>query len=507
MREYGPESPGCQVSVSRNGQLLFSKAWGFADLERRVPLTTNSILEAGSVSKQFTAAAILLLEQQGKLSLDDDVRKYIPELPDYGTPILIRQMLHHTSGLRDWGSVAEMTGWPRSTKFYSNEDALAIIVRQKHLNNKPGDEFLYSNSNYNLFAIIVQRVSGLTLAAFTRKYIFEPAGLTHTQWRDDPNRIVTNRAIAYDKTDSSFEIDMPNEYVYGNGGLLTTTEDLLIWTNYFLMGRLGNPSLVSKQIQTDTLNNGTMNNYAAGLFINKVAGWNSINHSGATAGYRAWLETFPELKLSIAVLSNNSSVNIGETEGSVRKIFVRDKKSADAKKEDTIKLSEQDLTALSGMYRNERDGSTFTLDVKNKQILVQSELPMKALSKNILTCDYFILVVKGQNGLYIPKSPVDTIPISKVKQAVPTKKEMSGYEGQYFSEETNSELMVKQNGDRLTIQLNPDRSYSMIPTYADAFRIAELYIDLQFIRNPDNKLVMMKMSQGRARGVEFKKLP
>jgi len=300
---------------------------------------------------------------------------------------------------------------------------------------------------------------------------------------------------------------MPNEYVYGNGGLLTTTEDLLKWTNYFLLGRLGNPSLVSKQIQTDPLNNGTMNNYAAGLFINKLAGWNSINHSGATAGYRAWLETFPELKLSIAVLSNNSSVNIGETESSVRKIFVRDKKSDNSKKEDTIKLSEQDLNALSGMYRNERDGSTFTLDVKNKQILVQRELPMKALSKNILTCDYFILVVNGQNGLYIPKSPVDTIPISKVKQAVLTKEEMSGYEGQYFSEETNSELMVKQKGDGLIMQLNPDRSYSMIPTYADAFRIAELYIDLQFIRNPENKLIMMKMSQGRARGVEFKKLP
>ncbi len=157
-----------------------------ADLERNVPLTVNSIFEAGSVSKQFTAAAILLPEQQEKLSLDDDVRKYVPELPDYGYPIQLRQMLHHSSGFRDWGAMAALTGWPRSKKFYTNEDALEIIARQKHLNNKPGDEFLYSNSNYNLFAIIVQRVSGLTLAAFTRKYIFEPAGMTHTQWRDKP---------------------------------------------------------------------------------------------------------------------------------------------------------------------------------------------------------------------------------------------------------------------------------------------------------------------------------
>jgi CubicO group peptidase (beta-lactamase class C family) len=507
LNQYSPDGPGCQVSVSRNGQLIFSKAWGMADLERRIPLTTNSILEAGSVSKQFTAAAILLLEQQGKLSLDDDVRKYIPEMPDYGTPIRLRQMLHHTSGLRDWGSIAEMTGWPRSSKFYTNEDALEIIIRQKHLNNKPGDEYLYSNSNYNLFAVIVQRVSGLTLAAYTRKYIFEPASMMHTQWRDDPNRIVVNRAIAYDKTDSSFETDMPNEYVYGNGGLLTTTEDLLKWNNYFLQGKLGTPSLLPKQIHTEPLNNGVNNPYGAGLFINKVAGWKSINHSGATAAYRAWLETFPELNISIAVLSNNSAVNIYESESRIRKIFVRDKISGNAKKDDTVKLSESDLSALSGMYRNERDGSTFTLDVKNNQILVENNLPMTAVTRNILICDYFMLVVNGNNGLYIPTAPVDSIPITKVKSAVLTQEDMNIYEGHYYSDETNSGLTVKLSGDKLTIHLNPDKSYSMIPTYADAFRIAELFIDMQFIRDTGNKMVMLKMSQGRARGVEFKKLP
>ena len=506
MIQYGPEGPGCQVSVSRNGQLIFSKAWGMADLERKKPLTTNSILEAGSVSKQFTAAAILLLEQQGKLSLDDDIRKYIPEMPDYGTPIRLRQMLHHTSGLRDWGSIAEMTGWPRSTKFYTNEDALEIIVRQKHLNNKPGDEFLYSNSNYNLFAIIVKRVSGLTLAAFTRKYIFEPATMTHTQWRDDPNRIVPNRAIAYDKLDSSFETDMPNEYVYGNGGLLTTTEDLLKWNHYFLEGKLGTPSLLPKQIKTEPLNNGTMNDYGAGLFINKTAGWSSINHSGATAGYRAWLETFPELDISIAVLSNNSAVNIFESESRIRKIFVRDKISGNMKKEDTVRLSESDLNTLSGMYQNERDGSTFTLDIKNNQVLVENELPMTAISKNKLICDYFTLVVNGNSGFYIPKSPLDSIPIIKVKPAVLSSDKKKIYEGQYFSNETNSDPWVKLNGDKLIIQLNADKSYPLIPTYTDAFRIAELYVDLQFIRDSTNEITTMKMSQGRARGVEFNKV-
>ncbi len=140
--KYQTENPGCQLAISRNGQVIFSKAWGMADIERNVSLSTNSILEAGSVSKQFTAASILLLEQQGKLSLDADVRKYIPELPNYGTPIRLRQMLHHTSGLREWEDLVKLTGWPRTKKFYTNADVLEILAGQKHLNNKPGEVFL-----------------------------------------------------------------------------------------------------------------------------------------------------------------------------------------------------------------------------------------------------------------------------------------------------------------------------------------------------------------------------
>src|SRR5688572_26143414 len=154
---YKPANPGAQLAIGRHGKVIFSKAWGMADMEHNIPLSTESITEAGSVSKQFTAAAILLLEQQGKLSLEDDVRKYIPELPAYGKVITLRHMMQHKSGLKDWGAVMSIAGWPRSTKTYNNDDALYVISNQKTLNYKPGDEYLYSNSNYNLFAIIIQR--------------------------------------------------------------------------------------------------------------------------------------------------------------------------------------------------------------------------------------------------------------------------------------------------------------------------------------------------------------
>jgi len=363
------------LSISRNGQLIYSKAWGLADLERNVPLTTSSITEAGSVSKQFTAAAILLLEQQGKLSINDDVRKFIPELPDYGSPILIRYLLHHASGIRDWGAVAAIAGWPRGTKSYTNDDALDIIIHQKALNHSPNEEFLYSNSNYSLLTIIVQRVSGMSLADFTRQYIFIPAGMTHTQWRDDYKRIVPGRVIAYSKNSSgSYEINMPNENAHGHGGLLTTTEDLLKWNEFYGSGKLGGSLFLQKQMATESLNNGKHNNYGAGLFIAKLRGYDRIFHDGATAGYRAFLEDFPQLNLSIALLSNTAEFNIAEPVQSLNALFVPGKELPTARpssaggNEEMFVHHKHKLADFTGYYYSEEAQAGFTVLVKDDQL-------------------------------------------------------------------------------------------------------------------------------------------
>ena len=371
--KYQPDHPGCMLSISRNGQLIYSKAWGMADLERKVPLTTSSITEAGSVSKQFTAASILLLEQQGKLSIDDDVRKYIPELPDYGSPIPLRYLLHHASGLRDWGSVAAIAGWPRGTKAYTNDDALDIIIHQKRLNHSPNEEFLYSNSNFTLLTIIVQRVSGMSLADFTRKYIFEPAGMTHTQWRDNYKRIVPGRAIAYSKiSESVYEINMPNENAYGHGGLLTTTEDLLKWNEFYGSGKLGGTALLRKQLATENLNNGKPDIYGAGLFIGKLWGYDWIRHDGATAGYRAFLESFPQLHLSVACLSNTAEFNIAEPIGLLNALFVPgDDHKQNNFHGDTDAMfihRKHNLAGFTGYYYSEEAQAGFTVVVKDDQL-------------------------------------------------------------------------------------------------------------------------------------------
>ena len=193
------DAPGCAVAIARDGKIILSRAYGMADLEHDVANTTATIFEAGSVSKQFTAGAIVMLVQQGKLSFDDNVRKYVPEVPDYGTPITIRHLLTHTSGLRDWGNVASIAGWPRTTRVHTHAHVLDIVSRQRALNFPPGNEYSYSNTGFNLLAIIVSRVSGMPFAEFTRKNIFEPLGMSHTQWRDDFKRIVKGRAVAYDQ--------------------------------------------------------------------------------------------------------------------------------------------------------------------------------------------------------------------------------------------------------------------------------------------------------------------
>ncbi|HEX2210786.1 MAG TPA: serine hydrolase domain-containing protein, partial [Longimicrobium sp.] len=233
---YDAQSPGCAIGVAQNGRTLLSRAYGMADLEHDIPNTPETVFEAGSVSKQFTAAAIVLLARQGKLSLDDDVRRWIPEVPDYGTPITLRHLLNHTSGLRDWGTVVQIAGWPRGTRIHTHAHALDVISRQKSLNFAPGEEFLYSNSGYNLLAMVVEKASGVSFAEFSRRELFEPLGMTRTQWRDDFTRVVKGRAQAYVPVDSTWRQQMPFENVVGNGGLLTTVADHVLERHLLVPG-------------------------------------------------------------------------------------------------------------------------------------------------------------------------------------------------------------------------------------------------------------------------------
>ena len=284
-RFAGTTAPGCAVGVSEDGRAVMTRAYGMADLEHDVANTPATIFEAGSVSKQFTAAAIVLLAQEGKLSLDDEARKHVPELPDYGKPITIRHLLTHTSGLRDWGSVAAIGGWPRGTRTYTHAHVLDIAGRQKALNYAPGMYYSYTNTGYNLLAVIVDRVSGMPFAQFTRTRLFEPLGMTSTQWRDDYARVVKGRAIAYRPgAGGQWRMDMPFEQVHGNGGLLTTVDDMLKWTENLRTGAVGGPKFLEEMHRQARLTSGRQIEYARGLYVTTHRGVREVSHGGATAG-------------------------------------------------------------------------------------------------------------------------------------------------------------------------------------------------------------------------------
>ena len=316
-------TPGCVVGVARAGELVFTQAYGMADLERNVPLSTSSILEAGSVSKQFTAAAVVLLAEDGRLSLDDDIRKYLPEVPDYGAPITIRHLLNHTSGLRDWGSVGAIAGQGRGVRAYTNDHALEIVARQRALNYTPGQEYSYTNSGYNLLAIVVARVSGESFASFTERRIFRPLGMHDTQWRDDPGRLVPRRAMAYGgSAERGWEVAQPHEFVHGNGGLLTTVADLVKWDQARSTGGVGGPGFRATMEERGVLNDGSHITYAAGLRVDSLAGVAEVSHTGSTGGYRAFLARYPDRGLAVAMLCNAGNVEPGRVGTDIARAFL-----------------------------------------------------------------------------------------------------------------------------------------------------------------------------------------
>ncbi len=504
---YRVNNPGAQFAISRNGKIIFSKAWGMADLEHSVPLTTQSISEAGSVSKHITAAAILLLEQQGKLSLDDDVRKYVPELPDYSYMITVRQLIQHKSGLKDWGEIASLAGWPRTTKTYTNEDALEIICNQKTLNHRPGDEFLYGNSNYQLLTIIVQRVSGISLADYTRKYIFEPAGMMHTQWRDDYKRIVPNRAMAYSRAGTSYATDMPNEYVYGHAGLLTTAEDLAIWSNYFLSGKFGKPSLLEKQLSKSALNNGVVHRYAAGLYVDKFRGWTYVAHVGMTAGYRANLEAYPELGLAFVWLSNtsefdNDTLLVAEA---VSDMFIPVREPEEKIVHTApYPVSKDKLTSYTGWYRNTKTGEGVKLYMQHEALYGTQGGKWKPVAENIfLTNGAVNRSVLSLNGLLIIGPEKDSVYYTRVDSATLSEKTMLDYVGEYYSEEVGVTYVVQVKNGKLVLLLKPKPAIPLTATYKDGFEIPE---GIVYFARRNNKVVNFNISLPRARNVAFRKI-
>ena len=304
---YSGSSPGCAVGVYQNGATIFAKGYGIANVEYDIPITPTTPFIVGSVSKQFTAAAIALLVEEKRISLDDDVRKYVPELPDYGTRITIDHLVHHTSGLRDWWELVGMAGL-RYDDTYTVQDVLDMTARQRGLNFKPGERYLYSNTGYILLGVVVQRVTGRTLREFAAERFFGPLGMTSSRYQDDHRNPVRGRAYAYSPAaDGGYSINVWNNDLVGQGGVMTTVLDLAKWDENHYTGAVGGKSFLARQLQRGRLNSDSLLPYAFGLTIGDYRGQPVVEHGGTTGGYRAQLTRFPAQHTSVAVLCNLST--------------------------------------------------------------------------------------------------------------------------------------------------------------------------------------------------------
>ena len=305
-------SPGCALSVMKGGQIVYKCGYGMADLDQDIPIRPDTVFHVASVSKQFTATAIVLLAQEGKLSLDDEVRKYVPELPDFGVPITLRHLIHHTSGLRDQWALLGLAGWRYSLDLITDDDVLQVMARQKAMNFQPGEEHLYCNTGYTLLAQVVKRVSGRSFRDFTTERIFRPLGMQRTHFRDDHAEVVKHQAYGYERAKDSFRLSVTNFDTVGATSLLTTVEDLALWDENFYEPRVGGNALIQQLLRRGKLNNGKELDYAFGLVHGKYRGLATVDHGGADAGYRADLLRFPEQHFSVACLCNLADTNPGQ---------------------------------------------------------------------------------------------------------------------------------------------------------------------------------------------------
>jgi CubicO group peptidase (beta-lactamase class C family) len=505
-KAYIAPAPGCAAAVALNGEVVFEKAFGLADLEHNVPNSMQTIFESGSVAKQFTAAALVLLQQDGKLSIDDPVRKYIPELPEYGAPLTIRHLLNHTAGLRDWGTVLGLTGAGRGDRVISQELALDVITHQRALDFTPGSEYSYSNSGYTLAAIIIERVSKQKYPAFVEERLFKPLSMTNSSWRDDYQRIVPGRAQAYSRQGNGpWRLNMPFMNVYGNGGMLTTVGDWMKWNAMLDSRSLGAPLVDALQTQ-GVLNDGRKIAYALGLTVDTYKGLKDVSHGGATAGYQTFLARYPDNKVSVGVMCNGTSPGAGGIAANITdEIFGP---FPEPPKTEPAKVSEDELKGFVGVWRSEKTHLPARFMVENG-VSRWSGARLVAMGGGQFTVgDNKLKFTLDKEGKPVFAETVDTdgevrrfVP---EKEWTPTPEDFASFKGDWFSEEAGATFTLVVEGDKAFIKQRPATSLSLQPLYKDHFG-APGYV-LWFTRDKSGKVDSLHVGSSRMRDMPFVKV-
>ena len=516
-------SPGAAIAVVQNGAIVNSKGYGIANLEYDIPITSNSVFHIASVSKQFTAFSIAMLTDEGKLSLDDDIRKYLPELHQFEDTITIQHLIHHTSGLRDQWSLLAMAGW-RLDDVITSDQILKLLCNQTELNFKPGNEFLYCNSGFTLLAKIVERVTGTPFPTWTNDHIFEPLGMRTTLFYDDHEKIVKDRAYSYSQDGNGYKKSVLNYANVGATSLFTPVDDLSKWAINFEEPKVGNQRIMEMMNQRGILNNGDTIDYAFGQGIGNYRGLKLISHGGADAGYRTYLGRFPDQRFSVIVFSNLGSFNTGGMAMKISDIYLdeffdKEEKVADADKEEDVEFKDVDTSILED-YIGEYElfpGFILTISLENNQLMGQGtgqpKVEMKAVTDSVFAvpvADATIIFSRDENNKVnqlLLKQGGQDMKALKLEKFDPSSVDMNGFTGEFYSKELGTSYTFIVENDTLLARHQRHPDFTFIPTKTDFFSGSVWFFQgIEFVRDSDKAIIGLKASNGRVRNLWFEKV-
>lgn len=511
-------TPGSAVLVVKDGKIILNKGYGLANLEHKIPNTPHTVFDLASLSKQFTGYAIALLIEQGKISADDDIRKYISELPDFGYTIRIRHLIHHTSGLRDWTSTLPLAG--RSFEdVISFGQILRMAFAQKTLNFVPGSEYSYSNTGYNLLAELVQRVTGSTFRDWVDENIFGPLDMSHTFFLDDHTEIIANRAYGYYKGEQNqFHLSPNNLTALGSSSMYSTTTDLAKWVIHLDNPGEENESVVDRMHKQGILNNGENISYAYGLSVDTFRDTKWIAHSGSWASFSTYLVLLPEYGLSVVVLNNTNQRNASRIARQIASLYVPEPTEGEDHEEQTTTQKEIVSTELledyAGMYKI-GPAWYFNITLEDNQLWIRAtnedKYPMTVVSDSVFS-------VEDYGGRTITFHRDHTGKVTYLEYNGRSGQKMKGrstfnlghvkdYLGEYFSDELHTTYKVISKKGQLMLRHFRHGDIHLEPVWNDDF-LGERWFAraVEFQRDKDGKVIALYITTTRARKQQFIKL-
>jgi CubicO group peptidase (beta-lactamase class C family) len=512
-KSYTPVTPGCAVAVVKDGQVVFQKGYGLANLEYAVPVTPNTIFHIASESKQYVAFCMLLLEKEGKLSLDDDVRKYLAYVPDFGHKITIRHLIYHTSGLRDQWQLLANAG-QQLDDVITQDHVIKLVSKQQALNFKPGEEWMYCNTGYTLMAEIVKKVSGLSLRAYAAKNIFEPLGMKDTHFHDNYQEIVPGRAYSYNNAPGGkFQHAVLSYSIVGATSLLTTVLDEAKWLNNYETGTVGGKALIEKMYEVGVLNNGQKLNYAFALNMGKYKNWQQIAHGGGDAGFRTYASRFPEKGLGIIIFSNLGSSDVAGLTNRVADVLITTAKE-EPKVEETYVTDSVLLKKLPGKYYTERgdrlemlwrDGKLMRRNFNNTTFELKLS-PAGANSYKVSTGGILILNEAHIKRDSLPEFQIE-MPTSllyfrrqpKMDQVVTAE-----FASRYYSAETEGFYTITYKDGKLSLEHRKYPTVALQYIAPDQFTTPHWWMNhIRFMRDSKGKVIAFEVNSGRILHLRF----